>query len=70
MSDIKEKTKCYTYKVTMIVQVLAKDSAIASDKVDNIGGHITSRKVELLSTTDIPGLEDKPDLDKKLKSTF
>jgi hypothetical protein len=70
MSDTKEKTKCYTYKITMVVQVLAKDLATAAEKLDAIGGHITSRKVDLLNTTEIFNELNKDELDKKLKPAF
>lgn len=54
-----EKTKCYTYKVEMIIQILAKDLPNAAEKLNSVGGHITSRKVELLDTTEIPSQSDK-----------
>jgi hypothetical protein len=54
MSSTKEQTKCYTYNVEMIVQVLAKDLSDAAGKINSIGGHVTSRTVNLISTTDLP----------------
>ena len=54
-----EKTNCYTYKVEMIIQILAKDLPTAADKLNTIGGHITSRKVELLETTQLPVVSEK-----------
>jgi hypothetical protein len=65
MPDMTEKTNCYTYKVEMIIQILAKDLPTAADKLNTIGGHITSRKVELLETTQLPAV-----LEKKLKTVF
>ena len=59
MADMLEKTNCYTYKVEMIIQVLAKDLPTAADKLNTIGGHITSRKVELLETTQLPVVSEK-----------
>ena len=47
MADSLEKTNCYTYKVEMIVQILAKDQPTASRKLEVEGGYITSRKVTL-----------------------
>ena len=47
MADTAEKTTCYTYKIEMIVQILAKDQPTASRKLDTEGGYITSRKVIL-----------------------
>ena len=54
-----EKTNCYTYKVEMIIQILAKDLPTAADKLNTMGGHITSRKVELLETTQLPVVSEK-----------
>ena len=54
-----EKTNCYTYKVEMIIQILAKDLPTAADKLNTVGGHITSRKVELLETTQLPVVSEK-----------
>ena len=54
-----EKTNCYTYKVEMIIQILAKDLPTAGDRLNTIGGHITSRKVELLETTQVPVISEK-----------
>ena len=54
-----EKTNCYTYKVEMVIQILAKDLPTAADKLNTIGGHITSRKVELLETTQLPAVSEK-----------
>ena len=54
-----EKTNCYTYKVEMVIQILAKDLPTAADKLNTIGGHITSRKVELLETTQLPVVSEK-----------
>ena len=62
MPDMLEKTNCYTYKVEMVIQILAKDLPTAADRLNTVGGHITSRKVELLETTELPIV-----LEKKLK---
>lgn len=59
MPDTIEKTNCYTYKVEMIIQVLAKDLPTAADKLNTVGGHVTSRKVELLETTQLPIVSEK-----------
>ena len=59
MPDMTEKTNCYTYKVEMIIQILAKDLPTAAEKVNTIGGHMTSRKVELLETTQLPVVSEK-----------
>ena len=59
MPDMTEKTNCYTYKIEMIIQVLAKDLLGAAEKVNTVGGHLTSRKVELLETTQLPMVSEK-----------
>lgn len=43
-----EETSCYTYKVEMIIQILAEDEKTASDQLEKSGGYVTSRKVNLL----------------------
>ena len=52
-------TKCYTYEVTMTVQVLADDEASASQSLDEKGGHVSDRKTKLIKTTDL-GNKVKP----------
>ena len=64
MADTVEKTKCYTYKVEMVIQILAKDLPTAANQLNSVGGHITSRKVELLNTTEIPVELNKTQLEK------
>ena len=58
MSEASEKTKVFTYKVEMVVQILAKDLQSAANTLNSSGGYLTSRKVELLKTTDI--VAEKP----------
>jgi hypothetical protein len=45
-----EDTTCYTYKVEMIVQILAKDEQTASDQLETSGGYVTSRTVTLMDS--------------------
>lgn len=47
------KTKCYTYEVTMLVQVLADDETTASAQLDEKGGYVSDRKVKLVKTTEL-----------------
>ena len=42
-----EETSCYTYQVTMLIQVLAKDEITAREKLDRDGGYVTKQEVEL-----------------------
>lgn len=46
-------TNCYTYEVTMILQVLEEDEDSAKEKLDKDGGYVTKRDVKLLETTTI-----------------
>ena len=50
MTDKVEDTTCYTYKVEMIVQILAEDEPKASDQLEKNGGYVTSRKVVLMDS--------------------
>ena len=50
MTDKVEDTTCYTYKVEMIVQILAEDEPKAADQLEKQGGYITSRKVTLMDS--------------------
>jgi len=52
MSDI-ENTTCYTYKVEMIIQVLAADEVTARAQLDDKGGYITSRKVTFMDSVQV-----------------
>ena len=40
-------TKCFTYSVSMVVQILAPNEEIAREKLDRDGGYVSSRIVEL-----------------------
>jgi hypothetical protein len=54
-------TKAFTYEVTMLVQVFAEDQQEAEMVLNEKGGYVSDRKVELKSTVDV----ESP---KKLKS--
>ena len=53
------KTKCYTFEVTMLVQILADDDSTANTTLDDKGGYVSDRKVKLIKTTN---LSDSPKL--------
>ena len=40
-------THCYTYEVSMVVQILAEDEKSANEKLDSQGGYVTKRSVIL-----------------------
>jgi hypothetical protein len=45
--DKKITTHCYTYEVTMLIQVLADDEKTAREQLDKQGGYVTKREVVL-----------------------
>jgi hypothetical protein len=53
------KTKCYTFEVTMVIQILADDESTAKTTLDDKGGYVSDRKVKLIKTTN---LSDSPKL--------
>ena len=51
-------TTCYTFKVEMTVQVLSEEDADAARaSLDQNGGFVSKREVELIDFTAIGGLE-------------
>jgi hypothetical protein len=44
-------TSCYTYEVTMLVQVIAPSKEIADAKLDQDGGYISKRNVDFKFST-------------------
>lgn len=52
MSD-SETTSCFTYKVEMIIQILASDQESARSQLDEKGGYVTSRKVTFLDSVPV-----------------
>lgn len=45
-----EKTRCFSYKIDMIVQVLAEDEKSARELLDKNGGHVSTRTVKLMDS--------------------
>ena len=47
-------TKCYTYEVTMIIQVICDDDEKAAQvKLDKEGGYVTKREVTLMDAVSL-----------------
>mgnify|MGYP000055650459 CR=1 FL=1 len=46
----KESSTCFTYKVELIVQVLAPDEVSAKEFLDKTGGYIVSRNANLIDS--------------------
>jgi hypothetical protein len=50
MEDTSETTSCFSYKVEMVVQILAKDEKTAKEQLDKSGGYVSSRNVTLVDS--------------------
>ena len=48
-----EKTNCFTYKVEMVVQILAKDETTAREQLDKNGGYVSNRTVKLMDSVSL-----------------
>ena len=48
-----ENTTCYTYKVEMLIQILAKDEPTALDQLEKSGGYVTDRQVNLMDSVSL-----------------
>jgi hypothetical protein len=49
MSD-KEQTRCFTYEVKMVIQILADSEDAAKKQLDDKGGYVSSRVVKLIDS--------------------
>ena len=60
VTKIKEtkQTKCFSYEVVMLVHIIADNEASAKTQLDEKGGIVTKRDVQLLNTSILYG-EDK-----------
>jgi|LakMenEpi03Aug12_release.lakeMendotaPanAssembly.Ray.scaffolds.fasta_scaffold1347408_2 hypothetical protein len=47
----KNDTLCYTYEVTMLVQVVAPNKEVADDKLEREGGYVSKRDVAFKGST-------------------
>ena len=51
LKDMFKDTSCYTYEVTMLIQILAPSKEIADAKLEQEGGYISKRDVTFKSST-------------------
>ena len=51
LKDMYKDTSCYTYEVTMLIQILAPSKEIADAKLEQEGGYISKRDVAFKSST-------------------
>ena len=55
----RDSTKCYTYVVTMVIQVLAENEQSAKEKLDKEGGYVTNRVTNLVDAVSLYNGESK-----------
>jgi hypothetical protein len=53
MTNKQEATSCFTYKVEMLVQILAEDEAAAAQQLEKQGGYVTSRTASLVDAVSL-----------------
>jgi hypothetical protein len=61
VTPIKEEkvTKLFSYEVVMLVHIVADNEETAKAQLDEKGGIVTKRKVELLNTVTLYGEQEK-----------
>ena len=60
MTESKEKTsQLFSYEVVMLVHIIADDEATARLQLDEKGGIVTKRNVQLLNTITLYGEKEK-----------
>ena len=52
-------TSCYSYEVTMVVQIMAEDEEAAKEKLDKDGGFVSNRTVILKDAVALYSGEEK-----------
>ena len=50
MSKEEKQTRCYTYEVKMVIQILADDEETAKKQLDEKGGYVSSRITSLVDS--------------------
>jgi hypothetical protein len=51
--NVEKETNCYTYRVDMVIQVIAENLPQANERLEQNGGYISSREVTLLDTNTV-----------------
>jgi len=59
VKDKKELTQLFSYEVVMLVHIVADNEETAKAQLDEKGGIVTKRKVELLNTVTLYGEQEK-----------
>ena len=50
MPNKEQQTRCFTYEVKMVIQVLADNEEDAKKQLDDKGGYVSSRTTKLLDS--------------------
>ena len=58
IKEVKE-TQCFSYEVKMLVHVISTSDDVAQKELDEKGGIVTKREVNLLNTVTLYGEKDK-----------
>jgi hypothetical protein len=48
-----EDTKCYTFKVEMLIQILDENEKKAAEQLEKSGGYVTARNVTLVDSVSL-----------------
>jgi hypothetical protein len=61
VTKIKEgkPTQCFSFEVKMLVHIIADDEATAKNQLDEKGGIVTKREVELLNAITLYGEKEQ-----------
>jgi hypothetical protein len=61
VTKIKEEkaTQCFSFEVKMLVHIIADDEATATTQLDEKGGIVTKREVELLNAITLYGEKEQ-----------
>ena len=62
MAEETETTSCFTYKVEMVIQMLASDEKTARDNLNKNGGYVTKRTVTLVDSVSLFSGDDNGDV--------
>lgn len=56
-----EPVSCFTYEVTMLVHIFAKDKEEADTRLNNEGGFVSRRSVDLKDFVNLYSGDEKPE---------
>jgi hypothetical protein len=55
IKDKEKATQCFSFEVKMLIHIIADDEATAKTQLDEKGGIVTKREVELLNAITLYG---------------